>query len=724
VGPRRLRSARTVPRGPGPTRNHPVIQLALLLALSLIGFVVSFAFGRLEVRRSPVSSTVKRAEGALERASLLLLRLGTARAAPLLLVPTVGLVAFSLLGGGSATLSSAGRAVFLVLALLAGAASTLVQARLALGLGARAASSATAAVARGSALAMRPLLRGSVAIAVFGDALGVLGIATTFGLLYAIRGGFAAALPNLALAAEGAALLPAFALGAAVSALVLTREGSVAASSADLGGAPGPELADAAAAGDARDPALLARLVGQLVGELLPRALTSYVCGLTITVATAKLASAPTFLGATTASCLVLVALVRAFGGLASICGVLAARVSEEEPPQRGLGRGLVSAGVVATFGLGAALFWLERPHFLPLFGASLLGLGSMTVVTQLAWLPLRRSATPREVADTRQTGEVAAILRGAGSGVSAWWPALVLPALALALAERTLSGAAPSGTVTVAFVAGALSLGPFALSLSGFGLLSTHTQGVAALSRLELEHPRRLTKLDDASAWSRLAGSMQGSLGLSLSTLLGLLSLAAVPHGETSLGLGLGALSLGFGLCLVLVFGARATRSAVQGARLVALEVERQLRDVPPRQGVSSLPSDYTPSYKACVDAAFEAARGAPVVELFGLLMAPFLLGALLHGAGAAGIGQALASFGLAAVLTGLILTLGGRATRATLRELRRRLRSSDLAPAATTGVQAQSFGDLVGVTTAASVEALALVLALTVLSLAPLLR
>ena len=62
----------------------------------------------------------------------------------------------------------------------------------------------------------------------------------------------------------------------------------------------------------------------------------------------------------------------------------------------------------------------------------------------------------------------------------------------------------------------------------------------------------------------------------------------------------------------LVLLLAARATRSAVQGARLVSVEVERQLREFPRQQGVLSLPADFTPSYKGCVEAAFDAARAA----------------------------------------------------------------------------------------------------------------
>jgi Na+/H+-translocating membrane pyrophosphatase len=702
-----------------------VTQLALLLALSLIGVVLAFGFGRLEVKRGPVSATVKRAEGALERASVAVLRLGALRGLALAGVPALGLATFALVAGERGSVPAPGRAAFLVLALLAGAASALVHARLALGLGTRAASSAAAAVARGSARAMRPLLRAAAAVAIFGEGWGILGVAGAFASLYAVRGGFAATGESSQLTAEVVRLLPAFALGAGVAALALSREGSIAATAARIGGGQAAALDASADSRDARDPALLAELVGHLTGELLPRALTSYVCGLCATVSVALLALSGGEAGKGTLAWLVLVVLVRGFGAVGTASGVFAARATDEEPPLHALWRGQVSALVVSLFGLGAALFWLQREHFLPLFAAGALGLLTLALVGQLSWLPLRRgTSAARELTDARSGGEAGTIARGAGTGLASLWPALLVPALVLSLLERALAHSAPPGLVLVTFAAGALSLSPLGLSLAGFGLLATHARGVVTLARLDVAPSRRAGRLEDAGVLGAAAGSTHVTLALSLSLLLGLLSLGGSGAPAPSGSLGFAAFATVVGVVLVLLFAARATRSAVLGARLVAAEVERQLREFPRQQGVSAVPADFTPSYKGCVEAALNAARGASLVELASLLVAPFLLGALLHWGAPPALSTPLVSFGVAAVLAGLVLTLGGRATRAVLSELRRRLLRSDAGLVPRAAVEAESFGELVGVTAASSVEALALVLALTVLSLAPLLR
>jgi len=699
-----------------------VTQLALLLALSLIGVVLAFAFGRLEVKRGAVSATVKRAEGALERASVAVLRLGAARGLTLVAVPALGLAAFALVLGEHGSVPALGRAVFLVLALLAGAVSALVQARLALALGTRAASAAAAAVARGSARAMRPLLRGAAAVAVFGEGWGVLGVASAFASLYSVRGGFAAS-GSPELASEVVRLLPAFALGAGVAALALSREGSVAATASRIGGGSSASLDPATDSHDARDPALLAELVGHLTGELLPRALTSYVCGLCATVSVALLGLSGGESGKGALTWLVLVVLVRGFGAVASVCGVFAARATDEEAPLHALWRGQVSALVVSLFGIGAALFWLQRDHFLPLFCAGSLGLLTLALVGQLSCLPLRRgAATARELSEARTSGDAGTIARSASSGLAGLWPALVVPALVLSLLERAFAPAVPSSLLLVTFAAGALALGPLGLSLASFGLLTTHTRGLVTLARLDVEPRRRGGRLEDAGVQGGAAGSTQVTLALALSLLLGLSSLGKSGAPAPSGPLGFAAFGTVAGVVLILLFASRAARSAVAGARLVTAEVEKQLRELPRAHGLASVPADFTPSYKGCVDAALTAARGASVVELASLLAAPFLVAALLRVGTAPTLGTPLVSFGVAAVLAALVVTLGGRATRAVLSQLRRRARSSDAGPPRA-AAEAESFGELVGVTAASSVEALALVLALTVLSLAPLL-
>lgn len=700
-------------------------QLALLLALSLIGLVLSFGLGRMEVRRSAVSLTLKRAEGALERASVGLLALGTTQGLKLLALPALGLAVFAWRAPGAGSVSALGRGAFFSLALLAGAGSALIQGRFTLSLSTRAASGAAMALGRSSGRALRPLLRASLASAAFGEALGLLGIAAAFASLYAVRGGFAAASDSAELSHEVARLLPSFALGAGVMSLALSRAGTVVAAAARARVVPPPE-SHAAERGEPGDPALLAELVGQLTGELLPRALTGYVCGLSATASATLFAASGSDGGLATHGPpgVVLVVLVRTFGTVASMCGVFAARATDAESPMRALVRAQVSALLVALFGLGAALYWLQPAHTAPLFVAGALGLLSMAGVGQWAWLPLRRrAATKRELADARSR-DAATLASSTSSSLASLWPALLVPALLLGLVERSLSQTTPPALLFLTFTAGALALSPFALSIAGFGLLAGHARGVATVARLELEPTRRATSLDEASLLGQAAGSTHASLALALSLLLGLWSLNWAGSSDGARLLGAPAFAATLGIALVLLFAARTTRSAVQGARMVSAEVERQLRGCNREPNNAGLPGDFTPNYKACVEAAMTEAGKSSLPELWALLAAPFLLASLL-GFGASRVPLApLLGFAVAAVLGALVFALAGRATRTLLCEARRRTRGPDLTLKPSTASEADSVGELWGVAAAASVEALGPVLALTVLCLAPLLH
>jgi len=710
-----------------------VIQLALVLALGLISLALALAIGRVEVKRGAVAPTVQRIEGAVERAAVALLRVAAGRTLLLLVVPAAGLVACSLLLATTAgSVSAGGRAVFFCVSLLGGALSALGQARLAVALGTRASSAAAAAAVQGSSRSLRPLMRAAGALAVFGEGAGLLGVAATFASLYAVRGGFASPAGNLQLALEVVGLLPAFALGAAVTALAISREGSVLAAAVGVGASHASEREARLEPQDPRSPATLADVLGRQAGGFVPRVLSSYVCGVTATVSVALLAvaggpanGAP---GSGALTCISLVLIVRAFGVIGSACGIFAARAAEGEAPGRALLRGHACAVLVSAFGLGAALFWLRVDGFLMLLWPGLAGLLSTALVAQLAWLPLRRSgSSAREVAEARSVGSGATIARGAGVGLSSLLPALLLPALALALAESVQAdpgGYGPgSALVLAAFVAGVLATMPFSLAVAGFGLLCDAAHEVATLARLDGDARRRGSRLEEAGVVGLAAASTHASVGLATSLLLGLFTLAEVSALPSQLPRGVALSVVIAGAALVLTFAARCSRSAVLGAREVAEEIERQLRGFPRRQGAVELPPDFTPSYKACIDTALGAARRSSILESASPLLVPFLVTGILVASHGVRPKSALLAFAGAALLCGLPLVLGGRATHAALSELRRRSRASDATGSSSTVVSAHSFGELIGLTTATSVEALVCALTLSVLCIAPLL-
>jgi K(+)-stimulated pyrophosphate-energized sodium pump len=701
-----------------------VTQLALLLTLGLIGLVAAFALGRLELRRGLVAPTVKRIEGAVDRACQAVLWRGGKRALLLLSVPALALVTGSLLlSAPGGAVSPAGRATFCGVALLIGALSALLHARLVLAFGVRACSAAAAAAARGSALALRPLLRGSGAAAVFGEGLGLIGLGASFCLLYAVRGGFAQSAGSAELVREVVRLLPAFALGAAVTALAMAREGGALATAALVGGGQTVEREAALPALDPRNPATLAELIGAQVGGLMPRALVGYVAGLGASVGAAVLSLSGS--GASQAGAfrlLLLLLIVRAFGVIGSMCGVFAARSEEHESAESALWRGQLTALAVSAFGAAAGLYWLRIEATASLLIACAAGLLVASCVSRLAWLPLRRGAGPaRETAEARNLSEGAAIALGAGSGLTSLLPALLLPALGLWLLEglrgAALGSASPApAALLVAFVAGLIATLPLSLAVNGLGLLADASQTVAVLAQLG-EHRRGSLRLDEVSSIGGGAAGAHASLALAASLLLGLFALGDSAPSSAPAPLGPPLSAALVGITLVLLFAARSARGALLGARVVADEVRRQLRAAGARTGTPPA-ADFTPSYKACVDTALASSSESSLWLPGAALLAPFVLGALSALLGNVLPRSALLGFACAAVLSGLVFVLSSRATRAALREARLRSRNSE-SNAGSAGAALSSFGDLLGIAAATGVEALIGTIALSTLSL-----
>jgi hypothetical protein len=695
-----------------------VIPLALVLALGLTGLALAFVVGRSELGRGGHAATLSRIQAALERASVSLLGHAATRVLLGLAATAALLVAVSLSFGDSVnTVPPALRAAFLCLALACGACSAFAQARLTLFLGTRASAAAAASAAKGSGRTARPLLRASVALAVFGEGLGLAVAALLFGGLYAVGGGFALNEGTAELARSIAALLPAFPLGAALAATALSREGSVLGAATGVGSAQAAERDAQLEHHDPRSPGTLAELLGTHVGGLMPRALASLVTGMAATVAVTVLA---TRAGNESGAVLVeLLLLIKAFGLIASGAGVFAAQSRDDEAPVHALLRGHASALVVAAFGAGAACFWIARETLAELLLASSLGLLSVAVSVQLAWLPLRRSSrAARELADARAVGEGAAVARSSSTGFLSL-ATLLIPALALAALDHVTPAPARSLALT-AFAASVLSTTPFALSVAGFGVLAGSAQGMAALARLEGDPGRRGARLEEAGALGSAAAATQVAIALATSLLLGLSAVFPAPGAAVSSS---AALVAGLaGLCCVLTFSAWVCQSAVIGAKQIAVEIEQQLRGFARQQGAVSVPFDHTPSYKACVDVALAAARRRSALELVALVLVPCALLTGLHASGNIALPAVwLTQFALSAVVSGVVLSLGARFTGLALTELRRRTRGTESSSAQASAVSCHAFAEIVGGSAATSLEALVCAIALTALTLAP---
>jgi Na+/H+-translocating membrane pyrophosphatase len=164
--------------------------------------------------------------------------------------------------------------------------------------------------------------------------------------------------------------------------------------------------------------------------------------------------------------------------------------------------------------------------------------------------------------------------------------------------------------------------------------------------------------------------------------------------------------------------------RSAVRCGREVTSEVERQLRKFPREHGVSLIPSDFSPSYKACIDLSSRLAFVRLGPQALGALAVPAALALGLRlGYGGPERTQAvegLMSCVLFSALTGFAAALAFDVARATLASGCRSARSQ-ASGEPISSVASDGAGDLFGHAAGPATQALLMGTAALCLAAAP---
>lgn len=666
-------------------------------------------------------AALRRLGSALERAARAFLwqeyrLIGIATGA--LLVPTIALNAT--LGVGAGPVSHLAIAFWGAAGLCLGALGATVTGYAGTVLAVRASVRAAAAAASSVDAALGVAMRAAGCASLIGETLSGLLLTSVFGLLYAIQGGFA--LPSeqaLPLANQIVLVLPSFALGASVSALILQRGGGAFHAASGVGSDQAGERDAGLDHDDARNPAVIAELVGDHVGASATRCVDGFASASVANVA-ALIIGASLSVAVPGADPLILLALplvVRAFGVIASAFGVILVRTDETSSVPSALLRGYASTAVISLTALAGVSYWLFGEHFLALFSSGALGLIAVLLAAHALVLRLgRRSSAIRESNDALRMGGGALLAAGLGAGLET----VLLPVSILSAAvAASVSIGAHSGMASgielslLMFALAAFSVSPFALSVATLGSIADGARGVAGMSNADGESKRRSGRLDDAGFLGGAVARQYAVYSGALSSLLMAWAIAGqtrtvVASGASgaSISSALGASSAlawcgALGAAVALAYAGSVARAAVRGAREVSAEVERQLRGFPRDHGIALVPADYTPSYKSCVELTTSVSLRRALLPIAGGIAVPLLLGLglrlLFRGPAPELVPQGLSFFVVVGSLTGLTIALAVDAARATLGSVRRANRGRE-SSAFTTSITADALSDIFG--------------------------
>ncbi len=480
--------------------------------------------------------------------------------------------------------------------------------------------------------ALQTALRGGAVSGFFVVAMSLLGVAGLFTLVKV--SGVTQDVAKIPLMIVG------YGFGASFVALFAQLGGGIYTKAADVGA----DLVGKVEAGipedDPRNPAVIADLVGDNVGDCAGRGADLFEStaaeniGAMILAATlynSNIASMKSE-GLTLIGVLLFPLVARAFGILASIVGVMIVRTNDKEDPMQALNRGFYVTATLATVGFFIASKWLLGSHYLNFFFC-----GAIGVLISLAFVYITQYYTEykyrpvKYIADASQTGPATNIIAGLAIGMeSTGFPALVIGAGIVStyfIGQSTgLKDAGLFGTAVATM--GMLGSAAYILAMDTFGPITDNAGGIIEMSQQEESVRIKTDRLDAVGNTTKALtkGYAVGSAALAAFLLFG----AYIDEVKNYMPSFQGVINLDkpevfvgalLGAMLVILFSSFAIKAVGKAAYAIINNVREQFKNNPGiMQGTSK------PDYGQCVDIATKAALRKMVVP--GLLVVGMTIG------------------------------------------------------------------------------------------------
>ena len=531
----------------------------------------------------------------------------------------------------------------------------------------------TASAARSSLnRALQIALRGGAVSGLFVVAMSLLGV----GGLYTIVHAFAVVPPE-----RIPLLIVGYGFGASFVALFAQLGGGIYTKAADVGA----DLVGKVEAGipedDPRNPAVIADLVGDNVGDCAGRGADLFEStaaeNIGAMILGAGLAAAnPTAFGGLAMLAVILFPLVvRAFGLVASIIGILIVRSREDEDPMHALNRGYMATAVLAAAGFTGGTWWLLNPVTAPHAWWHFAVCGVIGIATSIAFVYITQYYTEyryrpvQSIAAASVTGPATNII--AGFAVALECTALPTFAIGVAIIASYKIGAASGlehaglfGTAVATM--GMLGTAAYILAMDTFGPITDNAGGVIEMSHQPEDIRRRTDRLD---AVGNTTKALTKGYAIGSAALAAFLLFSAYLDEVRALGSPLAAVDISkpevfvgglLGAMLVFWFSALAIGAVTRAAVSVIKEVRRQFQADP---GI--LKGTSKPDYGRAVDIVTVGALKemvAPGLLAVGMPIAVGLVFKLFH-VGAEAVAAFLMVGTIGGILVATMLNNGGGA-------------------------------------------------------------
>ena len=504
--------------------------------------------------------------------------------------------------------------------------------------------------------AMRIALRGGAVSGLLVVAMSLLGVAA----LYALVNAFG----SIDNQADIPLLIVGYGFGASFVALFAQLGGGIYTKAADVGA----DLVGKVEAGipedDPRNPAVIADLVGDNVGDCAGRGadlfestaaenIGAMILGASLASAVAELGGGGLEFSLGIIGVMMFPLVARAFGIIASIVGILYVHMDREEKmdPMTALNRGYYVAVVLAMGAFAAATYWLLDVEGAPNAWWHYFLCGLIGVATSVAFVYITQYYTEhkyrpvKSIAEASQTGPATNII----SGISVGLECVAIPVLVMggALLGSYFLGRAAVPEVafeaglfgTAVATMGMLATAAFILAMDTFGPITDNAGGIVEMSQQPEEIRQKTDRLDAVGNTTKALtkGYAIGSAALAAFLLFQAYMEEVLKYsgGEGTIFpvdlakpvVFVGAL---VGAMLVFLFSSWAIRAVGRAAQAIIGEVRRQYAHLPRENEIIQFPPDFEPEYGACVDIVTKSALRRMVAPGLLAVLSPIGLGLL----------------------------------------------------------------------------------------------
>ncbi len=511
------------------------------------------------------------------------------------------------------------------ISLLLGAISSGVSGIIGMWVAVRANVRSAAAAKNSFSAALTIALRGGAVSGVTIVSLSLIGIAGLF-VIYRQLGYQPTEIPTL---------IVGYGFGASLVALFAQLGGGIYTKAADVGADLVGKIEAGIPEDDPRNPAVIADLVGDNVGDCAGRGADLFESTAAENIGAMILGAAlfPVFGVAGIVFPLVL----RAFGLVSSVIGVLLAQPKEDEDPMKALNRGYYITSILATIS-----FYFVTKYMLGnmwFFWAGLVGIITSIIFIYITQYYTEAKYRPvKEIAESSQTGHATNIISGYAVGLESTGLTVLTISAALLIAYRLglqsgIDGGGLYGTAVATM--GMLATAAYVLAMDTFGPIVDNGAGIAEMSGEGEKSRAVMDKLDSAGNTTKALtkGYAIGSAALA-AFLLFTAYLEEVRIETVDLAkveVFVGAL---IGATLVFVFSSLAIRAVSKAAYAIINEVRRQFKDNP---GIMT--GKVKPDYSKAVDITTRGALRQMIAPGVLAVAVPVIVGLTLGAEAEAGL-------------------------------------------------------------------------------------